>query len=75
VALIQSPHPELLPQKRSREKSGVDVMITIFCDFRQFLAKMAFFSINNVMIKILNNFSFVLSQKRKMFAEFFGANI
>jgi hypothetical protein len=34
----------------------VDVMITIFCDFRQFSAKkMAFVSKNNVVIKILNN--------------------
>jgi hypothetical protein len=34
---------------------GVDVMITIFCDFRQFSAKkMAFFSKTNVMIKILH---------------------
>jgi hypothetical protein len=36
--------------------SGVDVMITIFCDFRQFSAKkLAFFSKTNVMIKILHN--------------------
>jgi hypothetical protein len=35
---------------------GVDVMITIFCDFRQFSAKkFAFFSKINVMIKILHN--------------------
>jgi hypothetical protein len=35
---------------------GVDVMITIFCDFRQFLAKkLAFFSNTNVMIKTLHN--------------------
>jgi hypothetical protein len=35
---------------------GVDVMITIFCDFRQFSAKkMEFFSKTNVMIKILLN--------------------
>jgi hypothetical protein len=34
---------------------GVDVMITIFCDFRQFSAKkLAFFSKTNVMIKILH---------------------
>jgi hypothetical protein len=31
--------------------AGVDVMITVFCDFCQFLAeKMAFFSKTNVMI-------------------------
>jgi hypothetical protein len=35
---------------------GVDVMITIFCDFRQFSAKkLAFFSKTNVMIKILHS--------------------
>jgi hypothetical protein len=53
--------------------TGVDVMITIFCDFRQFLAKkLAFFSKTNVMIKILHNFIFVSSRKRQFFAEFFG---
>jgi hypothetical protein len=36
--------------------SGVDVMIAIFCDFRQFSAKkLMFFSKTNVMIKILHN--------------------
>jgi hypothetical protein len=35
---------------------GFDVMITIFCDFPQFSAKkLAFFSKNNVKIKILHN--------------------
>jgi hypothetical protein len=35
---------------------GADVKITIFCDFRQFLAiKLAFFAKTNVMIKILYN--------------------
>jgi hypothetical protein len=34
---------------------GVDVMITIFCDFRLFSAKkMAFFSKTNDMIKVLH---------------------
>jgi hypothetical protein len=37
-------------------KAGVDVMITMFCDFWQFSAKkLAFFSKTNVMIKILHN--------------------
>jgi hypothetical protein len=37
-------------------RPGVDVMITIFCYFRQFLAKkLAFFTKTNVMIKILHN--------------------
>jgi hypothetical protein len=36
--------------------AGVDVMMTIFCDFRQFSAKkLAFLSKTNVMIKILHN--------------------
>jgi hypothetical protein len=36
--------------------SGVDVMITIFCDFCHFSAiKLAVFSKNNVMIKLLHN--------------------
>jgi hypothetical protein len=35
---------------------GVDVMITIFCDFRQFLAKiLAFFSKTYVAINFLHN--------------------
>jgi hypothetical protein len=41
---------------RTDADPGVDVMITIFCDFRQFSAKkLAFFSKTNVMIKILHN--------------------
>jgi hypothetical protein len=36
--------------------SGVDVMITIFCDFCQFsVKKLAFFSKTNVMIQFLHN--------------------
>jgi hypothetical protein len=41
---------------RGNERTGVDVMITIFGDFRQFSAKkLAFFSKSNVLIKILHN--------------------
>jgi hypothetical protein len=37
-------------------QAGVDVMITIFCDFSQFFAKkLAFFTNINVMIKFLLN--------------------
>jgi hypothetical protein len=56
---------------------GVDVMITIFCDFRQFSAKkLALFSKTNVMIKILHNIcSFVFSQKRQFFGQFFGEKV
>jgi hypothetical protein len=49
-------------------KSGVDVMITIFCDFYPFSAKkLAFFSKTNVMITIFAKTSFVLHQKRQYF--------
>jgi hypothetical protein len=45
-----------LPYGREFAQTGVDVMITIFCDFCQFSAKkLAFFSKTNVMIKILHN--------------------
>jgi hypothetical protein len=48
--------------------TGVDVMITIFCDFRQFSAKkLAFFSKTNVMIKIFAKTSSSLSKKRQYF--------
>jgi hypothetical protein len=48
--------------------AGVDVMITIFCDFRQFSAKkLAFFSKTNVMVKIFAKTSSSLSKKRQHF--------
>jgi hypothetical protein len=44
------------PMGRKFAQSGVDVMITILCDFQQFSAKkLAFFSNTNVMIEILHN--------------------
>jgi hypothetical protein len=47
---------------------GVDVMITIFCDFSQFSEeKMAFLLNTNVMIKYFSKFSFVSSKKRQYF--------
>jgi hypothetical protein len=47
--------PMLWSQIFRRFQPGVDVMITIFCDFRQCSAeKLAFFSKTNVMIKILH---------------------
>jgi hypothetical protein len=47
---------------------GVDVMITIFCDFCQFSAKkLAFFSKNNVMITIFAKTSSSWSKKRQLF--------
>jgi hypothetical protein len=43
---------------RSGALAGVDVMITIFCDFSQFSAKkLAFFLKTNVMIKSFQNLS------------------
>jgi hypothetical protein len=47
-------------------QSGVDVIITIFCDFRQFSAEKNWrFSQKPMLsIKILQKFSFVLSRKQ-----------
>jgi hypothetical protein len=48
--------------------AGVDVMITIFCDFCQFSAKnLAFFAKSNVMITIFAKTSSGLSKKRQYF--------
>jgi hypothetical protein len=50
---------------------GVDVMITIFCDFRQFSAKkLAFFSKTNVMMKFLFNLA-LFRVKNAKFCWFF----
>jgi hypothetical protein len=55
---------------------GVDVMITIFCDFSLFSPKkLAFFSKTNVMIKILHNLALFWDKNANFFAEFFGKNI
>jgi hypothetical protein len=57
-------------------RPGVDVMITIFCDFWQFLAnKLAFFSKTNVMITIFAKTSSSLSKNANFFAKFIGENI
>jgi hypothetical protein len=56
--------------------SGVDVTITIFCDFWQFSAeKLAFFSKTSVMIKMLHNLALFWVKNAIFFAEFFGENI
>jgi hypothetical protein len=58
------------------KQPGVDVMITIFCDFWQFSEKnLAFFSKTNVMIKIFHNLALSWVKNAKFFAEFFGENI
>jgi hypothetical protein len=55
---------------------GVDVMITISCDFRKFSAKkLAFFSKTNGMIKILHNLALFRVKNGNFFAEIFGENI
>jgi hypothetical protein len=54
---------------------GVNVMITIFCDFRQLSVKiLAFFSKTNVMIKILHNLAMFWVKNANFFAEFVGEN-
>jgi hypothetical protein len=56
--------------------SEVDVMIALFCDFCQFLAKkLTFFSKTNVMIKFFQKLAVVLSKNANIFDKFFGKNI
>jgi hypothetical protein len=50
---------------------GADVMITIFCDFRQFSAKNAVFLKNQCYDQNFEKFSFVLSRKRQFFRRIF----
>jgi hypothetical protein len=50
---------------------GVDVMITIFCDFSQFSAKkLAFFSKTNVMIIFFQNLASFRVKNANFFANF-----
>jgi hypothetical protein len=46
---------------------GVDVMVTIFCDFSQFSAKKLAFSQIPMLRSFFSNFTFLLSQKRQLF--------
>jgi hypothetical protein len=56
-------------------KPGVDVMITILCDFRQFSAKnLAFFSKTDVMSPFLHNLALFLA-KNANFLQNFSAKI
>jgi hypothetical protein len=56
--------------KTNRSASGLDVMITIFCDFCQYSAtKLAFFSTTNVMIKILHYLAFILVKNAYFFSK------
>jgi hypothetical protein len=56
---------------------GVDVMITIFCDFLTIFGEkiVFFFSKTNVMIKILHNLVLFWVKNPNFFAEKFGENI
>jgi hypothetical protein len=50
------------------KRPGVDVMITIFCDFYPFSAKkIGVFSKTNVMIAIFAKTRFVMRKKRQFF--------
>jgi hypothetical protein len=51
---------------------GVDVMVTIFCDFSA--KKLAFFSKTNVMIKFSHNLALFCVKNANFFAEFFAEN-
>jgi hypothetical protein len=67
---------EQSPNWRKFAQSGVDVMITIFCDFCQFSAKkLAFFPKTNVMIKYLHYLALFRVKNAKIFAIFFCQNI
>jgi hypothetical protein len=61
------------PIGRKFAQSGTDVMITIFCDFCQFLAKNWRFSQKtNVMIKFLHTLALFRVKNANFFAEFFS---
>jgi hypothetical protein len=62
-----------LPKWQKSDKSGVDVVITIFCDFSA--KRFAFFLYTNVMMNFFAKFSLVLSQKRQFFSQNFSAKI
>jgi hypothetical protein len=69
-------HQEKSGNPRRAPAPGVDDMITIFCDFRQFSAKkLAFFSKINVMIQILHNLPLFWVKSANFFSELFGENI
>jgi hypothetical protein len=62
---------------RSRKSEpGVDVTITIFCDFSQFSAKKLAFLLNtNDMINFFQNLALFLVKNANIFAKIFGENI
>jgi hypothetical protein len=59
-----------------QQMPGVDFMIIIFCDFRQFSKeKLAFFSQNNVKIIFLPKLAIIWVKNDNNFANFFDKNI
>jgi hypothetical protein len=55
---------------------GVEVMIKIFCNFCQFLAKkLPFFPKTNVMTNFLEKLAVFREENDNIFAKFFGGNI
>jgi hypothetical protein len=50
---------------------GVDVMITIFCDFLQFSAKLAFFSKTNIRVNFFHNLALFRVKNANSFTDFF----
>jgi hypothetical protein len=77
IILFSSPELFFLQKVvKPKLKTGVDVMIAIFCDFWQFSAKiLAFFTKTNVMIKILHNLASFWVKNAKFFEKIFGENI
>jgi hypothetical protein len=70
--------PPSVERKKSWDNTKtpeVDVMITFFCNFIQFYAKMAFFTKKQCRDQMFAEFSFVLSQKCQYICHFFGENI
>jgi hypothetical protein len=68
--------PQKSPVRRKFAQSGVDIMITIFCDFSQFSAKkMAFFINTNVRINFFQNLALFRVKNANFFSKFFGENI
>jgi hypothetical protein len=65
-----------LPNRWRSGWPGADVMITIFGDFSQFLAKkLAFFLNANVMINFFQNLALFWVKNANFFANIFGENI
>jgi hypothetical protein len=63
-------------EEKGQYQAGVDVMITIFCDFFPiFGEKIGVFSKTNVMINFFQNLALSRVKNANFFAKFFGENI